>query len=162
MEGINIDNIANIIRSGLFINIGIPLLAATGGILLKLISRKDIDFHFKRDDFFIGFDMTLGAMSVFFTKMILICNEFFKATGDLQKKLGSYIFAMPFMLLIWFVFLIMVSMIIRKWGWQEKKVSSGDEVFIMQEPKTVLGILLPLSIGVLTLIFAVNWYGGEK
>ena len=172
MDGISAQNIANLIRSWWFINIGIPILAAIGGIFIKLISRQDKEFHFKRDDFVVGFDMTLGAVSIFFTKMVLISNEFLKATEPKTKQnLQDMIIAMPVFLLLWGIVLILISQLIRKWGWQPKKnLAQASETLppdktapdIIIEPTIWIGIFLPLVLGFISLIFAVNWTGGEK
>ena len=75
MHNISFD-MAEILTSWSFINLGIPLLTVIGGLFVKVVSRPDKDLKIKPDDFAVGFDIALGALIVFITKMVAVAKVF--------------------------------------------------------------------------------------
>jgi hypothetical protein len=160
---ITVEDLANAISSWYFINIGIPFIAAFSGVFVKVVSRKDSELKFKRDDWAIGFDIALGALFIFITKMVSVSKGLLEvADPEMQKKLQAKIISMPLMLIVWGVGFWAISTIIRKWGWEERDIGVQGKPKIVYEPSTWVGIIIPFLFGLVSLIFALNWTGGEQ
>ena len=158
-----IEIIAKILTSWYFINIGIPLIAAAAGIYVRVVSRKDEELKLKSDDLAIGFDIALGAVFVFLVKMVSVSAALLALPTNqnpLQADLKSKVISMPWMLLIWGIGFWGISTSLRKWGWKTVNEGTAQEPKAKYEP-TAVGIILPLIFGLVSLVFAVNWTGGE-
>lgn len=155
---ITAQDIAALFTSWYFINVGIPFLSVAGGIFVKVVSRPDKELKVKPEDWAVGFDIAIGALIIFITKMVAASNNLLELKdANLQKELQLKIISVPWLLLVWVIGLWGISTIIRKWGW--KKDNSGQ---LTNEYDKFRGIIIPLVFGIVSLLFAVNWTGGDK
>jgi hypothetical protein len=153
------ESIASFLTSWPFINIGIPCLSVIAGIFVKVVSRPDPGLKIKSDDLAVGFDIGVGALIIFVTKMVAASKEL-QAVADpkFQTELQSRIISAPWLLLLWLMGLWGLSTIIRKWGWK----NPGGNPPANDNLTWHLGIVVPLVFGIVSLLLAVNWTGGDK
>jgi hypothetical protein len=126
------------------IDIGVPVLAAMLSVYAKCVSRNDQHKPMSRDDFAVGLDLAAAAL------LILVISwgaEVGRAPSQLSNgHVASCVMSAPWVVLAMALALWALSTLIRKCGWNARG-----------ELKVGWGVLAPIVVGAVILLFAVSW-----
>ncbi|TAJ69010.1 MAG: hypothetical protein EPO51_26175 [Phenylobacterium sp.] len=145
-----------------------PAFSAGSGILLKCATRHDSYAFFRKEDMAVGPQLMLTAALTYViittdrARELSRINDQLKATltikplqtqqiGELQA--AAYAASQPITLAAWLLLCLMLLLwgtvtIVKRWGWQSEA-----------ELKPMLGIALPLGLGVLSLMIVLKAAG---
>jgi uncharacterized membrane protein HdeD (DUF308 family) len=124
----------DLIGSTIFSTVIIPFATIVLGVFLKAVNRNDRHYALKKEDFAIGFDLTLGAIFAFTVH----------STVDRHNHLEDR--PEHLILLIWLFGLWAVSTVVRKAGWKKP-----------DEHTWVCGLIIPNLFGIASIVFAASW-----
>lgn len=105
----------DLLASPYFKDFAIPLLSVILTVILKMSSRKDTNFGFSRDDFAIGFDLSVTALVLAVAKIsdIALKSKTITLTDNEKHTLEN----LPWFILALCFSMYCLAMIIRKVGW---------------------------------------------
>ena len=124
----------------------VPLITSFLCIFVKWVSKNDRFITFKKGDLAVGLEMIVASLIIFITDSVNLSTEIIKNKEN--QVLQGKLMAIPWVLLAFIMGLWGVSTIIRRWGWKNEN-----------ELNLFWGIIFPDIVGVLILIFIVNWIG---
>ncbi len=130
-------------------NFAVPFIGTLLGIGIKMFSRNDnITKWRKKDDFAVGFEMSIAAIIIFLANTFSLAGRALKATTTLQMVEFTNRFVGSFFIFISLcASLIAISFVVRKFGFNKA-------VFPEEELTLVIGIILPFLFGFLALVAA--------
>jgi len=142
-------DVSSLLTDQFFRSIGIPLIAIFLTTLLKLTGRKDTALSITKTDLDIGNNLMVAAIVVILNYSIKVASDAKAAKGtenyaEELEKVINLLFLMFFL----FIVSIILSVIIRRWGWDPE-----DD----KRPHMIWGVYLPLIIGFFSLMVAVNY-----
>ena len=135
----------DILKTTYFLNFVVPLITVFLTVFVKIVSRNDQYYTFKKEDLAIGMDISVTALIIFITSAV---NYAAQANTKTNELINSKLVDLPWLILAFVCIIWFVSTIIRKFGWHNK-----DELNILW------GIIIPDFIGIMLLLFVVNWIG---
>lgn len=130
-------------------NLGIPVISVAVTTGVKVISRKDHSIKFTRNDIAIGLNLIIIGIILFFNNVLKLAETLSSLSVPAEQLLCSKkMFNMMCLMLCYTGVAVILSVIIRVYGWEkddEKELTKG------------VGIAMPLVIGALLLVYAVNY-----
>jgi len=138
----------DILASTYFKNFAVPLITVFLSVFVKIVSRNDQFISFKKEDLAIGMDVSITALIIFIVASAGLASELANITSDVTNIVNERLTSVPWLILAFVCIIWFVSTIVRKFGWDNE-----DELNIYW------GILFPDIIGILLLLFVVNWMG---
>jgi di/tricarboxylate transporter len=139
--------------SSFFVNFVIPCVTVMFSIFIKSVSRDDEQPMLKKEDFAIGFELSLASLFAFATYSAALPDRIATTQDQVVKQaLESKSAATPWLILVWVVGLWAVSTLVRKLGWNPILVGAKTK-----EPTWWCGIIIPSLFGLITLVLVVNW-----
>ncbi len=141
-----IESIAGLIVTPGFKQVFIPLITALLSIYVKWVSKRNLSW--KREDFSVGFDLSIGALFAFLIYVVTISSELLSTNNDaIQKALSAKLMVSPVILLLWVLGLWGISTLIRVKGWEQINRNGVIE----DVPTIGIGIVVPIFLGVISL-----------
>ncbi|MGH8549989.1 MAG: hypothetical protein ACRERU_15575 [Methylococcales bacterium] len=128
----------------IFIQFFVPLITVGLSVFLKFVTRNDLHISFQKEDLAFGIDLTITALLIFIVSASSVVQQATlpNAPPAILDKAGT----IPWILLFIFVGLWAMSTLVRKRGWKGEGKLHG-----------FWGIVVPDVLGVLVLLFVVNW-----
>jgi|ERR1700723_3510620 hypothetical protein len=134
----------------------LPSITTGLALLMKFNSRPDV-ISFELEDWAVGFDLCQVSFFAILTDGVADAVRSIATTGitDAAKDaLKNRLETLPWVLCGMLIILILVSIVVRKAGWTKP---AG----VPQPKLNRLGLILPLIIGVVYVIGAIMWMGGN-
>ena len=153
--------IEEFLSNPLFLYFIFPIISAVLGIYVKYVTRNDQYAKFEKEDLAVGLDLIRTACLMFVlltTEKAILLLDINKKTNDIlslksidleqvsslqsqAQELTQKISSVGWKVALFFMLLWAISTIVRKWGWKSDT-----------ELKPLIGIAIPLSVGILSLV----------
>ncbi|PAC33346.1 hypothetical protein [Flectobacillus sp. BAB-3569] len=137
-----------LLANSYFKDFAIPLISVFLTIAVKVVSRKDTFMEATKDDFAIGFDLTVTALILlvsYASKIAVDIHLNISPQIEVHKKKLEFV---PWLLFFFTLGLWALSTLVRKYGWVQNQ---------NRELTMVCGVIVPDIIGLAALLFIVNY-----
>ena len=129
-------------------NMGIPIFSVIMITFVKVASRKDHSLKVTRNDLAVGINLIVTGMIILLNYAVKLADNAKNLSPDLLADNTTKLLDMVVLVLLYCITAFFVSFIIRIFGWQKDNE---------KELSTFVGIIFPLIIGGIFLVWAVNY-----
>jgi hypothetical protein len=144
--------ITEILSHSYFKDFFLPLLSAMITICVKVVSRKDTFMGFTREDFAIGFDISITALILLLTSATKCATDIklnLQSANAVSDELRDKLAVLPWILFIYVALMWAVSTLVRARGWDTQNNN---------RPTMFWGIIVPDFFGVVSLLTALRFF----
>lgn len=138
----------DVLANAYFKDFIIPLLSVFLTIAVKVVSRKDLFMKTTKEDWAIGFDLAVTALILlvsYCSKCAIDIHQTSNPNAELYKKKLEFL---PWILFFYILGLWALSTLVRRYGWEQSQ---------NKELKIFWGVVIPDIVGLLGLLFIVNY-----
>jgi hypothetical protein len=127
----------------------LPFIAALVTICIKVVSRKDAFMGFTKEDFAIGFDISITALILLLTSATQCATDLHLNSKSASSASSEKLAVLPWILFLYIALMWGVSTLVRIKGW---------DVQNNNKPTVFWGVIVPDIFGAISLLTAIKFF----